>query len=302
MLLALRAPKLGVLPSKIGINFNKQQILHPNLHYSSPILKSSLSFKCSLPCYCIKNRLTDSSTEGFSVLSSEIPWERENIWSIMAMFMFSLHIPLGFGGLSIVAYLLHQSVLDPQTEILSLLILQILELIGVLILLSTTAKPEKKLLNFFKSYEYSKDRSWLVATLLGFGSLTLLVFLTSFLADVLVEPKDVNNPILKEILLSNTTSKTACVVVYCFVTPLLEEIVYRGFLLTSLASTVNWKTAVFLSSIAFSAAHFSGENFIQLVIIGCVLGCCYSWTGNLSSSIAVHSLYNAFTLIITLMS
>lgn len=113
--------------------------------------------------------------------------------------------------------------------------------------------------------------------------------------------QDVNNPVVKEILLSSNISKVACALVYCIVTPLLEETVYRGFLLTSLASTMNWQHAVFLSSAVFSAAHFSGENFVQLFIIGCVLGCCFSWTGNLTSSFLIHSLYNAVTLIITFM-
>lgn len=112
----------------------------------------------------------------------------------------------------------------------------------------------------------------------------------------------VNNPIVKEILLSSSISKVACILVYCLVTPLLEEIVYRGFLLKSLASTMNWQQAVLLSSAVFSAAHFSGENFIQLFIIGCVLGCSYSWSGNLCSPILTHSLYNALTLIITYFS
>ena len=51
------------------------------------------------------------------MLSSDIPWERGNIWSTMALYMFNLHIPLGIGGLSIVANVLHQPVLDPQTEV-----------------------------------------------------------------------------------------------------------------------------------------------------------------------------------------
>lgn len=107
------------------------------------------------------------------------------------------------------------------------------------------------------------------------------------------------NPIVKEILLNSDISRVSCVLVYCIVTPLLEEVVYRGFLLTSLSSTMEWQQAVAISSIIFSAIHFSGENFLQLFIIGCVLGCSYCWTGNLKSSIAIHSLYNALTLLIT---
>ncbi|KDP24144.1 hypothetical protein JCGZ_25801 [Jatropha curcas] len=296
MLLSLR-PTVGALPATFRSNFNKPKLLH-----CFSISKSNLSFKFSPNCYCKKNNSTDKPTEDFSVLSLDIPWERGSIWSIMAMYMFNLHIPLGVGGLSIVAYLLHQPALDPQTEILSLLVVQILELIGALVLLNTTAKPDHKLRNIFKSNKLSKERNWLLASALGFGSLTLLVFLISFLADIYVGPKAVNNPILKEILLSSNISKAACILVYCLVTPLMEEIIYRGFLLTSLASTMNWQKAVFISSAVFSAAHFSGENFLQLFIIGCVLGFCYSWTGNLSSPIAIHSLYNAVTLIITFVS
>ena len=112
----------------------------------------------------------------------------------------------------------------------------------------------------------------------------------------------VNNPAVKELLEGSNISKTACVLVYCINAPLLEETVYRGFLLRSLSSTMKWQQAILISSVIFSAAHLSAENFIQLFIIGCVLGCSYTWTGNMCSSFAIHSLYNAMTLIITFLS
>ncbi|KAF9661763.1 hypothetical protein SADUNF_Sadunf19G0102300 [Salix dunnii] len=356
-------PTVGTLPARFGVSFNKPLIQNPNplKHTSKLKFKSNIGFKSSLKCHCIKKEITDKPTEGFSVLSSDIPWERGNIWSTMALYMFNLHIPLGIGGLSIVANVLHQPVLDPQTEdwiydfcfgwnlhpketnnpqlrqikkpnaaastelyrilngvlfkdwnlpwgtsssaclakpvvwsssdvpssnihdknfiqqrVLSLLAIQILELTASLLLLKSTAKPEYEVVSLLKTYKLSKKRNWLLASSLGFGFLILLVFLTSLVADRLIGPKAVNNPIVKEILLSGNISKVACILVYCLVTPLLEEIVYRGFLLKSLASTMNWQQAVFLSSAVFSAAHFSGENFIQLFIIGCVLGCSYS--------------------------
>ncbi|WCJ30718.1 CAAX amino terminal protease family protein [Euphorbia peplus] len=289
-------PTMATLPAKLGIFLNKPLVLGPQLVISTP--------KPQFYCYSTKNQITHNPTQGFSALTSDIdiPWERGDIWSTMAMYMFNLHIPFGIGGLSVVSYLLHQPVLDPQTKVLSLLFIQILELSGAVFLLRSTAKTEHELLTFFKSIMLGNERNWIFASAVGFGFLILLVFLTSAIADILFGTQDVNNPILKEILLTSNISKTACVLVYCLITPLLEEIIYRGFLLTSLASTMNWQKAVFYSSAVFSAAHFSGENFLQLFIIGCVLGCCYSWTGNLSSSIAVHSLYNALTLIVTLAS
>ncbi|KAJ1389743.1 CAAX amino terminal protease [Sesbania bispinosa] len=239
-------------------------------------------------------------SQGFSALQQEdSPWESENVWSNLALYLFTLHIPLSFGGLSVVALFTGQPVLDPQTEALSLLTIQILEFSAALVLLKYTAKPQYKFSNFFKNNKLTSDRNWFLSSALGFGFLVLLIFLTSLLADRLFGSKPVNNPILKEILLNSDISRVSCVLAYCIITPLLEEVVYRGFLLTSLSSTMEWQQAVALSSVIFSAIHFSGENFLQLFIIGCVLGCSYCWTGNLNSSIAIHSLYNALTLLIT---
>ncbi|CAN1123776.1 hypothetical protein LINPERHAP2_LOCUS2027 [Linum perenne] len=239
------------------------------------------------------------SEQGFSALSPDIPWEEGSVWSTFAVYMFTLHIPLGMGGLSLAASVLQKPVLDPETATVSLLIVQILELVGTLLLLNNAASPEHKLLNYFQVQRSDNHRSWMLASASGFGFLILLMFLTSLVAGQLDLSTAAENPTVKQILQSSNTSKALCAIVYCITTPLLEELVYRRFLLTSLASRTNWQQAVILSSAAFSAAHFSTENFVQLFIVGCVLGCCYTWSGKLSSSIAVHALYNATILIMT---
>lgn len=220
----------------------------------------------------------------------------------MGLYIFSFHVPLSFGGLSIVSQLLHKSSLDHQTQAISVFLLQTLELVAVLFLLRFSAKPPYKLFSNIEADTMTNERNWLLASVLGFGFLVFLVFVTSLLADSLIGPKDVNNPVVKEILLSGPISLTACALVYCIITPFLEETVYRGFLLKYLASTMEWPQALLISSAIFSASHLSGENFLQLFIIGIVLGCSYCWTGKLSSSIAIHSMYNALTLLITFTS
>ncbi|OVA00581.1 DnaJ domain [Macleaya cordata] len=220
----------------------------------------------------------------FSVLPSEIPWDDDSTWSTMSLYIFSLHIPLSFGGLSVVAQIMHQPVLDPQTEAVSLLLIQTIELFAALAFLRYTMKTEYKLGSFLQGTKFSKERNWVQASVLGFGFLILLVVLTSYLADTLIGPKDVNNPIVKEILSSGPIAKTTCFLLYSFVTPLLEETVYRGFLLTSLTSKMKWQQAVILSSCIFSLAHFSIENSLQLFIIGCVLGCSYCCSCSCSDS------------------
>ncbi|KAK7263654.1 hypothetical protein RJT34_31248 [Clitoria ternatea] len=287
-----------------------------NLVHCFHLLNTNNSLKCSpvvqfgstrfqrncFKSFCkSKEHITHDTpfSQGFSVLEEDGPWESGDVWSILALYVFTLHIPFSFGGLSVVALLTRQPLLHPQTQALSLLTIQILELNGALVLLKHMAKPQYKFSNLFKHNKLLSNRSWFVSSALGFGFLVLLIFLTSLLADSLFGSKPVNIPILKDILLNSDISRVSCVLAYCIVTPLLEEVVYRGFLLTSLSSTMEWQKAVAISSVVFSAIHFSGDSFLQFFIIGCVLGCSYCWTGNLNTPIAIHSFYNALTVVIT---
>ncbi|MQL78249.1 hypothetical protein Taro_010660 [Colocasia esculenta] len=189
--------------------------------------------------------------EDFSVLLTDVPWDSQSVWSTMAAYLFSLHIPLSFGGLPAICQILNQSDLDPLTEAASLVLLQSLELVGALILLHYSAKRPYKISSFFQNQNNSEERNWIKAASFGLIFLMLVVLLTSLLADRLLGPKDVNNPELKNILLSNPLSEVAFFSIYCFITPMLEEAVYRGFLLTCLATTMNWRTAV-LSTLILS--------------------------------------------------
>uniref|UniRef100_A0A5B7CD54 Uncharacterized protein n=1 Tax=Davidia involucrata TaxID=16924 RepID=A0A5B7CD54_DAVIN len=110
---------VSATPAKFGGNFCGPPFLsHKNeAVLSSSLFMSKLSPKSSSSkCSCIKEEHTAKPSEGFSVLGSDIPWDSGSTWSTMALYLFSLHIPLSFGGLSVVAHLLHQPILDPQTE------------------------------------------------------------------------------------------------------------------------------------------------------------------------------------------
>uniref|UniRef100_M1BKE3 Prenyl-dependent CAAX protease n=1 Tax=Solanum tuberosum TaxID=4113 RepID=M1BKE3_SOLTU len=80
-----------------------------NHSYPSKFFRSTAYPKCN----CIKNKVP----QGFSVLKSDTPCDRGSLWSSMAFYLFSVHVPLSFGGLSAVTSILHCSALDPQTEV-----------------------------------------------------------------------------------------------------------------------------------------------------------------------------------------
>uniref|UniRef100_A0ACD5UMF3 Uncharacterized protein n=1 Tax=Avena sativa TaxID=4498 RepID=A0ACD5UMF3_AVESA len=237
----------------------------------------------------------------YSVLSADIPWETEDIWRTFAGYLLILHIPLSFGGLDVVAKGLHRSSLDPLTTVVSTAMLQLGELTLGLALLQYSAKPHHQVRTFF-SGKFSSRRSWIKESVLWFGLLMSMVFITSLIADRLIGPEDAYDPILKEILSDSPTSRLVCFFLYCVIAPLSEETIYRGFLLTSLSSSMRRSNAIIVSSLMFSVAHLSGQSFFQLFIIGCITGLAYCRSGTLAASFTIHSLYNAVILFTTIMS
>lgn len=78
--------------------------------------------------------------------------------------------------------------------------------------------------------------------------------------------------------------------------PLLEETVFRGFLLTSLTKFMSAEWAVLLSSVAFGAAHLSARDFPQLTALGIVMGFSYVRSRNLMTPILIHGTWNGVVL------
>ncbi|CAI8618857.1 unnamed protein product [Vicia faba] len=133
-------------------------------------------------CYCKKK-------EQDTQFLSDSPWDSGDVWANLALYLFTLHIPLSFGGLSVVSLLTgQQPLLHPQTQAISLVTIQVLEFNAALVLFKYTAKPQYKFSNFFKN----NARNWFFSSALGFGFLVLLICLTSLLGDRLFDFKATN--------------------------------------------------------------------------------------------------------------
>lgn len=77
--------------------------------------------------------------------------------------------------------------------------------------------------------------------------------------------------------------------------PLWEEVLFRGFLLPSLASCMPLWAAVLLSSAWFAVAHPGSWSFRTFVFFGSlVLSAAFLRTGNLLPSILLHALYKLY--------
>lgn len=78
--------------------------------------------------------------------------------------------------------------------------------------------------------------------------------------------------------------------------PVWEELMFRGFLLPSLAAYLPPWAAVAATSLVFALVHFSRDGLLPLLLLGCVFGAAYAATRNLLAPIALHSLWNCWLL------
>jgi len=82
----------------------------------------------------------------------------------------------------------------------------------------------------------------------------------------------------------------------CFIGPILEEIIFRGFILKSMQKYGNL-TAIIVSSILFSMFHLNLVQFVNPVIMGVVLGFIAIKSKSIVPSIIAHIFNNSITFI-----
>jgi membrane protease YdiL (CAAX protease family) len=85
-----------------------------------------------------------------------------------------------------------------------------------------------------------------------------------------------------------------------FIAPLIEEIIFRGFLQPALRNTLGGRYAVVASASLFAAVHMDVFAALQIFILGMLLGYLYEKTQTLVASVVVHVLHNSFTLVFLL--
>lgn len=74
----------------------------------------------------------------------------------------------------------------------------------------------------------------------------------------------------------------------------VEEVFYRGFLLTAIKKRTSAIAAITLSSLVYAAAHFNVSNdLLQILISGIILALLKTWGDNLWNPIAAHLIKNA---------
>lgn len=93
----------------------------------------------------------------------------------------------------------------------------------------------------------------------------------------------------------------------CLIVPMIEEILFRGYLQQGLKSVISERKAIVLTALIFALFHFSpgqsGSNITivsSLFLLACVMGYLVERTGSLWSSIGLHATFNTVSSIFIL--
>jgi membrane protease YdiL (CAAX protease family) len=85
-------------------------------------------------------------------------------------------------------------------------------------------------------------------------------------------------------------------VAVALIAPLIEELLFRGFLQKSLAKKMPVWAAIAISALIFGAVHMDLYAMPPLVVMGAIFGVIYHLTGSLRVTIILHALNNAAAL------
>ena len=100
-----------------------------------------------------------------------------------------------------------------------------------------------------------------------------------------------------KILPVGTAGLVLTIVVVCVVAPIVEEMVFRGVLLQSLARRWGVTAGIVISSIVFALAHSSLYAALPIFLLALFLGRLFVRSGTLWQPIAAHAAFNTLGLL-----
>ena len=113
-----------------------------------------------------------------------------------------------------------------------------------------------------------------------------------------------NNEIIRQLLNHNLIITVVFVIPSFTLTPIAEELIFRGILTNLFFNRTALWSKMILSGLVFSAAHTSTTiiSFLLYCFMGMVLTYVYRQSGNLKNSILVHGINNLVAMLMMVMS
>jgi membrane protease YdiL (CAAX protease family) len=152
-----------------------------------------------------------------------------------------------------------------------------------------------------------KDIFYGFGTLIAIWPVVLAIFTLTINILVLIYGEDYQVPVHQELKSIKEYSQVSVYVLIfingALITPVFEEVLFRGLFQTAIRSYVvrPWP-AIVLSSIIFALAHADSAHWPALFILGAAMGYAYEKSNSLLRPIFIHAFFNGFMIIVAIFS
>ncbi|KAL7589211.1 hypothetical protein Lser_V15G37604 [Lactuca serriola] len=282
---------------------NRALRFHHVHHRNKEALKRGLSSVCF---YKNKDSINDkgSGLEWPILQRWDVPWE----WYTVSLT--SLACGLGFvltglveaAALPYLGLQIGELSLDEKAEILFFDQAFTTAVVLATLYSVTNRSGQKDLYSYDWRNPFDLQKGWLLWAGIGLVGALITISLTGVaMAFFSGEPPQRETDALVRLLplIGSSSVSTICLLgITGVLAPVLEENVFRGFLMVSLTKWVPTPISVLISAAVFSAAHLTPGEFPQLFILGTALGFSYAQTRNLLTPITIHALWNSGVIVL----
>ena len=196
--------------------------------------------------------------------------------------------------------------MTPQDKAIFVLVNQIAEAaVGIAIVNAAVSNAKPLPPDFLKisfSNPFRKPDGWAAWGLLGVVLSPFVVYSAAVLSELIGIQDDPTArgtaDAVSSLLVLDPLTFASLFGTTAILAPLLEETVFRGFLLPSLAKVMPTPLAVLGSAVAFGLVHFSPRDTPQLMALGVLMGFAYVRSRNLLTPMMIHSAWNGTVLVV----
>eukprot|EP00892_Ulva_mutabilis_P002436 jgi/Ulvmu1/12193/UM085_0057.1 len=223
----------------------------------------------------------------------DIPWDMQKVIEVMTLWMFLFFLVGGQTATMVPRMLGTESLrLATYGHALGYCICDLTNLLLTITVITQSVRPHRFWkMGLFDVKPTASAFLWVLASCLTFPMIDRLSHVSQMW---FIAADGISSPLEQSITYGNAAANVLYFFVVSICTPIWEEAIFRGFLLSSLTKYMPAMAATAVSSLAFTVAHFSFQRSLYLAVLGFIFGYTFVRTRNLMTPILIHSLWNFY--------
>ncbi|MBN2029718.1 CPBP family intramembrane metalloprotease [bacterium] len=157
-----------------------------------------------------------------------------------------------------------------------------------------------------RKYSFSDLLKWkkvrvnvlLASSLIGLGFIPLSDEVDTLIQSAFPMPYEVTSALEKFLMINTTEEWIIILLAGVLIASISEELLFRGFLLTSLEQTMRPTVAIVISACLFAVVHFNPWWMMTIWMTGLLLGFLALRSGSIFPAMVVHGLNNGVSILL----